>query len=134
MKSISKLGFILILLVFITGCYHTSPEEIASMVSKQPSINSWKNVELTNILSQEKFKISDFTGTPILLESFAVWCPTCTRQQKEIKKLHEEIGNEVISISLDTDPNEDTSQVLTHTQENNFDWIYSISPLRSQNL
>lgn len=90
---------------------------------------SWMNIELKDVRTEETFKISDFEGKPVLVESFAVWCPTCTKQQKEIKGLHEEIGNEVISVSLDTDPNEDSSKVLEHLQANGFDWYYAISPI-----
>ena len=87
------------------------------------------NIELKDIRTQETFKISDFSNKPVLLESFAVWCPTCTRQQQEIKKLHDEIGDEVISISLDTDPFEDESIILQHLNSNGFNWYYAISPV-----
>ena len=88
------------------------------------------NTELKNILTNTNFKILDFSDKPVLLESFAVWCPTCTRQQQEIQKLHDEIlGDSFVSISLDTDPNEDESKVLEHLQRNGFDWRYVISPV-----
>ena len=86
------------------------------------------NTELKDIATGKTFKVSDFGEKPVLLESFAVWCPTCTAQQKEIKKFHEEVGDGVISISLDTDPNEDESRVLEHIEKNGFDWYYVISP------
>jgi thiol-disulfide isomerase/thioredoxin len=88
----------------------------------------WLNLELTDIRTDETFKISDFIGKPILIETFAVWCPTCTKQQRNIKELHEEVGDSVISISLDTDPNEDAEIVRNHVEENGFDWRYAISP------
>ena len=80
-----------------------------------------------SVLNGETFKISDFKGQKVLLESFAVWCPTCTQQQKEIKQLIEQ-GDQSIHISLDTDPNEDSSSVLSHVEEKGFDWNYAISP------
>ena len=45
----------------------------------------WKETKLKDIKTGKEFKISDFAGKSILLESFAVWCPTCTKQQNEIK-------------------------------------------------
>jgi len=89
----------------------------------------WMEVELKDIRTGDSFRISDFAGKPILLESFAVWCPTCTKQQKEIKKLHEEIGDDVVSISLDVDPSEDEARISAHIQSNGFDWRYAISPI-----
>ncbi|MCH7568613.1 MAG: redoxin family protein [Nanoarchaeota archaeon] len=89
----------------------------------------WMNFELTDVATGEIFKISDFAGKPILLESFAVWCPTCTKQQKEIKGLHDEVGDSVISISLDTDPSEDEDRIRSHINANDFTWYYAISPI-----
>lgn len=87
----------------------------------------YKQVELKDINTNLTYKISDFENEIVLIESFAIWCPSCTNQQKELKKLHQ-INPDIISISLDTDQNEDESEVLAHTQKHNFDWRYSISP------
>ena len=87
----------------------------------------WRDAELVDVRTGEKFSINQF-DKPILLESFAVWCPTCTKQQTEIKKLHDEVGDTFISISLDTDPNEDKENVLEHIERNGFNWFYVISP------
>lgn len=89
----------------------------------------WLDTELTDARTGKKFRISDFKGKPVLLESFAVWCPTCLKQQKEIEKLADEKGDEIIHISLDTDPNEDIDKVIDHVKRNGFDWFYAISPI-----
>jgi thiol-disulfide isomerase/thioredoxin len=87
----------------------------------------WLSFELKDIRTGQKFRIDEF-DKPVLLESFAVWCPLCLKQQKELKRLHEEIGESFISISLDTDPNEDEARVLEHIERNNFNWRYAVSP------
>lgn len=89
----------------------------------------WMDIELTDVATGKTFKISDFKGTPILLDSFAVWCPTCLRQQKEMGKLKAREGDAIIHISLDTDPNEDEMRVRKHVETNGFDWYFAISPL-----
>ena len=35
----------------------------------------------------------------------------------------------MISISLDTDPNEDEEKVLEHVNWHGFDWFYAVSPV-----
>ena len=70
-----------------------------------PAARSWMDIELTDVRTGQTFRISDFSGKPILLESFAVWCPTCLRQQNEIKKVKSSEGDDIVHISLDTDPN-----------------------------
>ena len=118
-------------LIFLVGCSTTptQPETSNSgnTISSSATLD-WKEVSIKDVNSGETFKVSDFKGKPILLESFAVWCPTCTKQQREIKKLHEEVGDSVVSITLDTDPNEDEQKVIEHAQANGFDWRYAVSP------
>lgn len=91
----------------------------------------WRDTELTDIATGETFRISDFEGTTVMMESFAVWCPTCLRQQKEVQeyRLNEDNVNvTVIHISLDTDPNEDEEQVREYLGDNGFDWYFAIAP------
>lgn len=113
---------ILLTLIFIAGC--TTNEKIENT----GTLPVWMTTPLTDVNSNDNFKISDFLGKPMLIESFAVWCPTCTRQQNEIRDLHD-IDNSFISISLDTDPNEGEDQLKEHTDRNNFEWRYSIAPV-----
>ncbi|PIN92559.1 hypothetical protein COU56_04225, partial [Candidatus Pacearchaeota archaeon CG10_big_fil_rev_8_21_14_0_10_31_9] len=48
-----------------------------NLMSENQGDTFWMNTELNDISTGETFKISDFEGKPVLLESFAVWCPTC---------------------------------------------------------
>ncbi len=124
----------ILLLIFIVACAPTTqtaegPDLEAKSTAKPTELSStnWMDITLTNINTNKQFTISQF-NKPILLESFAVWCPKCTAQQKAIKELHEDVKDDVISISLNTDPNEDANLVKEHTQKNGFDWHYAISP------
>jgi len=127
---------ILILMTFLLiGC--TSVEKTAENAGDKIKVTNegseeidfdWKAVELYDVNSKTNFKISDFAGQKVLLETFAVWCPTCTRQQQEVRKLHEQ-GSDVISISLDVDPNEDEARIIEHTERNGFTWRYAKAPV-----
>jgi thiol-disulfide isomerase/thioredoxin len=88
----------------------------------------WMGIELTDIRTGEKFRIRDFRGRPVLVETFAVWCPKCLSQQREIKKIMESEGDAILHVALDTDPNEDESKVKRHIESNGFDWYYAVSP------
>jgi len=91
--------------------------------------DDWRNVEINDVVSGEMFKISDFTGEKVFIESFAVWCPTCRKQQDKIKELHAELGDAIVSISLNTDPNEDSAKVLGHVNRYNYDWRFAVAPV-----
>jgi len=85
----------------------------------------WQEVELEDVEGEESFTVAGLEK-PLLVETFAVWCPTCTNQQNEIKEL-KKISN-VTSVSLDVDSNEDEQQIRRHREENGFGWRYAISP------
>ena len=158
MKSGSVLvfAFLLFVIVVVSGCIQTAEQPIKNVTSvgekdttytkeEAPLVDSkntttagdskeavpkvdWKQIELADVKTGEKFKISDFKGKPIILESFAVWCPVCFAQQKQIKELYEKEGDSIIHISLDTDANEDEKSVREHITRNNFNWHFAVAP------
>lgn len=113
---------VMFLITTVAGCSEKTTED--PQVSGQ-----WKDMELKDVRTGEVFKVSDFEGKTILIESFAVWCPTCLKQQKEVKILTETEDENVIHIALDTDPNEDEQVVLDHVESNDFNWYYAVSPV-----
>jgi len=97
--------------------------------TEDDSLPLWFTSEFKDVNTGNTYSVQSLNDKPVLMEIFAVWCPTCTKQQKETQKLHEEIGDEAYSISLDTDQGEDEAFVLAHAQSFGFDWRYSISPV-----
>lgn len=93
-------------------------------------IPEWFSVEMTDVVTGETFTINDYAGDVILLETMAVWCPNCIFQQHEVTKLHESLGypDDFVSISLDTDLNEDEEILKDYVEEWAFDWHFAISP------
>ncbi|MFB6245675.1 MAG: peroxiredoxin family protein [Candidatus Nanohaloarchaea archaeon] len=95
-------------------------------LSIQDSSNrTWRQVPLEDVRNGESFTVSELEK-PALVETFAVWCPTCTRQQEEVRKLHEQTS--VNTVSLNVDPNEDASKIRSHIQKHGFDWRYAAAP------
>lgn len=124
----------LIGIVFVSGCAQAPTVQAPSASSENIiATPAWMDIELTDVATGQKFKISDFKGKPILLESFAVWCPTCLAQQKQIKKLVETKGETIVHISLDADPNEDEAKVKEHMERNDLNWYFVISPAELTN-
>ncbi len=122
--------------ILASSCAQTAPPAptpTPTPTPTPPTATAWMDIELTDVATGQRFKISDFKGKPVLLESFAVWCPTCTAQQKETKKLKQREGEAIIHISLDTDPNEDEAKIREHLQRNGFDWFYAVSPIELTN-
>ena len=87
----------------------------------------WMNVELKDVATGNTFTISEFGGRPVLVELFAVWCPICTRQQQESKKLEEMEGHDIVSVAINADLNEDEEFVREHIERHGFDWRYAVA-------
>jgi hypothetical protein len=94
------------------------------------SVPAWFGVDLTNVNSGQTFKVSDFKGQVVLVETMAVWCTTCLRQQEQIQALHMALGEQdgLVSLSIDIDPNEDAGILKTHTEGHGFDWLFAVAP------
>lgn len=94
-------------------------------VQNPQTTDNWRSIELEDVNTEQTFTVSALEK-PVIIETFAVWCPTCTRQQQEMKKLHN--NSNITSVSLNVDPNEDKQQIVRHTEENGFKWRYAVSP------
>ena len=104
-------------------------EQLEEALENVGACDDWKCEDLVDVLTGETYQIKDFEGKIILVESFAVWCPTCLKQQLKMKDLLESDGDSIVHISLDTDPNEEGSLVKEHAEKNGLNWKFSVSPI-----
>lgn len=117
---------------------HDTPTPDAMMDKSTATPNSsgmmetpgWFGATLNNVNSGNSFAISDFKGKVVLVETMAVWCSNCKSQQAQIKALHEALGmpEDLVSISLDIDPNENVDDLKSYVTASGFDWMYAVAP------
>jgi thiol-disulfide isomerase/thioredoxin len=90
---------------------------------------TWYSASLTDASTGQAFKVDDFKGKVVLVEAMAIWCPTCLKQEGEVKALHVSLGqrDDFVSIGLDIDPNEDSASLKSYVENNGFDWRYAVS-------
>jgi len=84
---------------------------------------SWRTMELTDVRTEETFTVDGFEN-PVVIQSFAVWCPKCERQSVALSN----IGDSVTVVGLNIDPNEDAEHVRQHAEKNGFDWRFAVAP------
>jgi cytochrome oxidase Cu insertion factor (SCO1/SenC/PrrC family) len=87
----------------------------------------WRATRLTDVLTGESFSVREFEGRPVVLEFFAVWCPVCTDQQRRLRTARDRL-EDLVAVSLNVDPNEDSAAVRAHAREEGFDWRYAVAP------
>jgi len=156
MKNRIALSSMILLLVFVlAACGGAAPDAMDkpteeammteepmmtedAMMTEEPMVTqeammespAWFGASLKDVRSGESFTINDFKGKVVLVETMAVWCPTCRQQQEQIKALYESLGmsEDLVIVSLDIDPNEDEAVLTEYTQQNaGFGWHYAVA-------
>ena len=121
--------FILILTsLLLTSCGTSSSTTPPETDTDTPE---WFDFELIDVQTGETFTMNDFAGKVVLVETMAIWCPNCIIQANEVRNLHEILGNpeDLISVSLDVDVNEDAASLKEYSYGYGFDWHFAIAPL-----
>lgn len=96
-----------------------------SMMNEMPL---WMQTDFINVNTGETFQIGDFKGKVVLVETLATWCSNCLKQQKEVKALHGMLmTDDLVSIGIDIDLNENAEILKNYVQNQGFDWVYTIA-------
>jgi len=106
-------------------------EPQSNIVSTTTVTPDWFNIEMTDVQTGKTFSMNDFAGKVVLLETMAIWCPSCVIQATQVGKLHVALGNpaDLISVTLDVDSHEDEATLKEYASSYRFDWRFAVAPL-----
>ena len=109
------------------GAMMATPNAMMTTPETMMGTPGWFSASLTNAATGAAFSIQDFKGKVVLVETMAMWCPTCLRQGKEVKVLHDQLGtrDDLVSVSIDIDLNEKLADLKGYTGKNGFDWTFT---------
>ncbi|MBL8064195.1 MAG: redoxin family protein [Anaerolineales bacterium] len=129
MMGFRSLAVLIALALTLTACGSVAAESVT--IATEPSTPEWFDMELTDVQTGEPFTMNDYAGKVVLLETMAMWCPNCTVQANEVRNLHKALGNpdDLISVSLDVDVNEDDATLKEYASGFGFDWHFAVAPL-----
>ena len=119
--------------LLISACVPVKAKEPQATVVPATSLTTpeWFDMELTDVQTGETFTMNDYAGKVVLLETMAIWCPNCIVQAHEVRTLHEALGDpeDLISVTLDVDLNEDEASLKEYASGYGFDWHFAVAPL-----
>jgi thiol-disulfide isomerase/thioredoxin len=106
----------------------STPEAVMEDKGEMMVAPAWFSASLTDARTGQAFSINDFEGKVVLVETMAIWCSNCLKQQGQVKALHEQLGarDDFVSIGLDIDPNENTEALKSYVENKGFDWLYAV--------
>jgi thiol-disulfide isomerase/thioredoxin len=107
----------------------TTPDDGASQDEETPSDEDggWQTATLEDVTTGESFTIQQF-DRPVLVHTFATWCPTCRGQQQEIKRYLDDAGDSVVAVDLTIDENDNPKKLRQHAESNDFGWRFGVAP------
>lgn len=125
--------------LFVTACSTRAPTATidsitaGSVAATETAASEWDwfSVELTDVQTGQTFTMNDYAGKVVLVETMAIWCPNCLVQANEIRNLHKLLDNpdDLVSVSLDVDLNEDQASLKEYAGGYDFDWHFAVAPL-----
>jgi len=85
---------IIALLIFIVGVFAiNNKKEAPGSLETLPSI-------FLQDYNENAVNLIDFIGTPLVLNSWAVWCPFCIQELPDFVEMQKEFGEQVIIIAI----------------------------------
>lgn len=120
--------------ILVAGCLGFGEKEVIPFESPIPADSidehstSWITSFQTDISTGTKFRVFDLLedGRPVIIHTFAVWCPACTIQLSESTHLIERNPDKYHLLALDIDPREYPELVKNHITRNTFSGKFAI--------
>jgi len=91
---------------------------------------SWMTIPITDTITGTQTTIADLAleGKPVIMHTFAVWCPACSMQLRATSALVQKEPGRFVIVGVDIDPRENSAQVKNHVQKNRFEGMYAAAP------
>jgi thiol-disulfide isomerase/thioredoxin len=97
----------------------------------------WLAVPMTNAVTAETFTLQNYIkiGSPVVIHTFAIWCPLCTMQLQESTTFLDEFPGKAHIIGLDVEETESIMSIAQHVEKNGFAGTFAAAPMElSQGL
>lgn len=113
------------------GCVSSQevPIDGTDEVLTQPGYE-WLVVPMTDVIKAERFTLQEYTktGTPVVIHTFAIWCPACTMQLQVSTAFLEEFPGKAHIIAIDVEEGESMQSIAQHVQKNAFAGTFAAAP------
>jgi len=78
--------------------------------------------------SGKTVSLADFTGKPVVINSWAAWCPFCRKELVDFAAAQKEFGNDVVIIAIDRAEPRETAKKYTDELGVTSDLIFLLDP------
>lgn len=106
----------------LAGCLGGDPE-----VDQEAAMGDWQERELEDVTTGETFTVSEI-DRPVVIHTFATYCPTCNRHQDGVTDEYESVSDEIAFVDLTIDSNDDPEDLQAHAENNGHEWRFGVAP------
>ena len=105
--KIIGIGIVLIVSVIVGGLF----------LKDSPSVPIGNTNDVLDLTLQDyegnEILLSDFVGKPMILNSWAVWCPFCVKELSAFAEIQNEFGEEILIVAINRAESLDTAKGYT---------------------
>lgn len=95
----------------------------------QPSAQSNKAPDFSlRDYNGKTVNIADFKGKPLVINSWASWCPFCREELPDFSTVQKELGNKVVIVAIDRQESLSTAKGYTDSQGTTNSLIFLLDP------
>jgi len=124
-KSITLVGGLIVIGVLAWLALSGSPNTQNGMVGMTST--RLPNLSFTDYNGKSR-ALADFSGKPLVINSWAAWCPFCVKELKDFGTVQRELGDKVIFIAIDRAESLETAKNFTDENAVTNDLIFLLDP------
>lgn len=95
------------------------------------SFAQWQDAPLTDVRTGEMFRLTDFAGQTVLVETMATWCTSCLRQLNNVAEakaqLEQTDNDDIVFVAISVETNSDPTSLRAYSEEHGFDWHFAVA-------
>jgi thiol-disulfide isomerase/thioredoxin len=112
----------IVLLALVFSLFSFAQDDMNHDAMMMVESHAWGKAELVNARTGETFKIGDYAGKPIYIETFATWCPNCQRQLTAVQEATMK-SSDVVFIALSVEGDISNQALTMYANDNMFENI-----------
>ncbi|MCU0475588.1 MAG: TlpA family protein disulfide reductase [Anaerolineae bacterium] len=88
---------------------------------------AWLTTELTDARTGATFRLSDFAGKTVFVESMATWCSNCRAQMRNVREAIARLDPEqYVFIGLSVETNITSADLAAYADRQEFAWTFAV--------
>lgn len=89
---------------------------------------AWATAELTDVATGQPFRIADFAGRTVFVETMAIWCSNCRAQQGRFTEALGRLDPERVAyVVLTVEPSETADDLARYREKQGFAGTYAVA-------